>query len=70
MIRGQAASTTPFFTQVSFTAPHHGQPREAGRDPGPVTRDDGEVTDLVTPASPQTTRDMFDGILRRPEPGG
>ncbi len=69
MIRGQAASTTPFFTQVSFTAPHHGQPREAGRDPGPVTRDDGDVTDLVTPASPQTTRDTFDEILAAPGAG-
>ena len=69
MIRGQAASTTPFFTQVSFTAPHHGQPREAGRDPDPVRRDDGAVTDLVTPASPPTTRDTFDDIRSAPGAG-
>ena len=62
VIRKAASSDRPFFSYVGFTAPHVGQPREPG-DPVPVTRDDGNVTDMRTPAVPAPLRGSFDSLI-------
>ncbi len=58
-VRREALSDTPFFSYISFTAPHHGMPRESD-DPAPVERTDGEITRMKTPARPAEVKGMFD----------
>ncbi|MGB0100151.1 MAG: sulfatase [Nocardioides sp.] len=57
-----ARSSRPFFSYVGFTAPHHGTPRDPD-DPGPVTRDDGQVQKFKSPAVPEPLRGTFDWVI-------
>ena len=63
IIATRAARNQPFFLHLSFTAPHSGGPRELD-DPEPVTRDDGAVVDIVTPARPAAVRGLFDEVIQ------
>ena len=65
LIRSYAGSSDPFFLWASYVAPHHGTPREAD-DPRTVRRNDGQTTQIVTPAVPDSVRGRFDGELARP----
>jgi arylsulfatase A-like enzyme len=50
----QRRTTTPYFSYVSFTAPHAGTPRQTAVDPpSEVLRDDGTSVRVVAPASPR-----------------
>jgi len=62
VVSARAASDQPFFLYVSYTAPHHGAPREAD-DPAPVTNDAGFVENFGTPAVPASARGMFDDVI-------
>lgn len=62
VVAEQAATAGPFFLWANYVAPHHGQPREAD-DPGPVARDDGEVTEFQTTARPPRWRNTLDEEL-------
>ncbi|WP_028658661.1 sulfatase family protein [Nocardioides insulae] len=61
-VTNQERYTKPYFSYVSFTAPHAGTPRQAKVDPPEqVTRDDGRVINFVTPPSPQRHWNRFQG---------
>ena len=64
-----AAAPEPFFSYVSFTAPHFGDPVESD-DPGPVRQTSGDSSAWVqaaTPARPRRVWDEFnDAITRAP----
>lgn len=62
IVESRAASDRPFFFYASYTAPHHGPPREAD-DPGPVVRDDGKTIRFVTPAVPGDVRGSFNRVI-------
>jgi len=62
VVKRRAASAMPFFFYVSFTAPHHGQPREPD-DPGSVRGADGRPVRVVTPAVPPDVRGRFDAVI-------
>jgi arylsulfatase A-like enzyme len=66
-VKRLAAQAAPFFTYVSFTAPHGGGPRESD-DPGPVKNTWNLASDrlqpLVTPARPKRVWGKFDGVIR------
>jgi len=49
----QKWTTQPYFSYVSFTAPHAGNPRQAIDPPKAVVGGDGQTREFVTPASPQ-----------------
>ena len=49
----------PFFTWVSYVAPHHGGPAEAD-DPAPVLRSDGTTQVFRNPARPRRVWGRFD----------
>jgi arylsulfatase A-like enzyme len=71
MITTEAASTTPFFTWLSFTAPHHGTPRDPDDPPPEVTNDTEVIPGISTPAVPAYRRDVFNPIIRAaPGAGG
>ena len=59
----QVASPDPFFTWVSFVAPHHGGPAEAD-DPKPVLRSDGTTQVFRNPARPRRVWGRFDRQIR------
>lgn len=61
-----AADEAPYFLYLSFTAPHSGYAavREPD-DPWPIVRDDGELTDFVTPARPRDVWGRFDEEIAR-----
>jgi arylsulfatase A-like enzyme len=62
-LRAQVSSPRPFFTWLSFVAPHHGGPVEAD-DPAPVLRSDGTVQIFRNPARPERVRGRFDRQIR------
>lgn len=62
IVRARAASDRPFFLYVSYTAPHHGLPREPD-DPAPVRRNDGRFTTFVTTARPDDVKGSFDSTV-------
>jgi N-acetylglucosamine-6-sulfatase len=62
-IKRLAPKSAPFFSYVSFTAPHGGGPREAD-DPAPVYNTWGGGWDtMVTPARPQRAYGRFDAVI-------
>ncbi len=66
-IKQLAAAEQPFFSYVSFTAPHFGDPVEKD-DPGPVRDSWGDPdrwVRLVTPARPKRIRGAFDRVITR-----
>ena len=63
IVRQRAAGERPFFLYMSYAAPHHGWPLEPD-DPGPVLRDDGEVSTFVTTARPDDVKGDFDQEVR------
>ncbi|MFC7497004.1 MULTISPECIES: sulfatase [unclassified Nocardioides] len=64
IITEEAGDARPFFAWVNYVAPHHGNPREPD-DPGPITRDDGKVTQFSTTARPASVRGRFDDVLTK-----
>ena len=62
-LRQQVASPDPFFTWVSYVAPHHGGPAEAD-DPKPVLRTDGTTQVFRNPARPKRVWGRFDAEIR------
>lgn len=63
VVTRRAASRAPFFFNLSFTAPHHGEPDDPD-DPPPVTGPDGERNQIKTPAVPPDVRGRFDDVIR------
>ncbi len=63
MFREEARSPRPFFSWLSFVAPHHGLPHEAD-DPAPIRRSDGRLETFGNPARPRDVRGRFDKVLR------
>jgi len=63
IVAAEAAQEAPFLFYASYTAPHHGQPREYD-DPEPFVRRDGEVVEFVTPARPLDVRGFFDATVK------
>lgn len=53
-LEANAEEGKPFFSYVSFTAPHHGIPAEADDPP-----------DMVTPARPRRVKGMFDETITK-----
>ena len=62
-LRQQVGSPRPFFTWLSFVAPHHGGPAEAD-DPAPVRRSDGTTQVFRNPARPKRVWGRFDHVIR------
>ena len=62
IVRAEAAQEAPFLLYASYTAPHHGGPRESD-DPARVLRSDGREVDFVTPARPPEVRGIFDATV-------
>jgi arylsulfatase A-like enzyme len=62
-LRRQVASPRPFFSWVSFVAPHHGGPAEAD-DPKPVLRANGTTQVFRNPARPKRVWGRFDKRIR------
>ena len=63
-LREQLASPRPFFSWVSFVAPHHGGPVEPD-DPRPVRRTDGKMQVFQNPGRPARVWGRFDRRLRQ-----
>ncbi len=61
IIAERAAADQPFFYWVNYTAPHHGGPRESD-DPS-LTKADGTVWEMPTPAVPPWARGRFDDVI-------
>jgi arylsulfatase A-like enzyme len=61
-LRQQVASPRPFFSWVSYVAPHHGGPTEAD-DPAPVRRADGTTQVFQNPARPRRVWGRFDSVV-------
>jgi arylsulfatase A-like enzyme len=61
-LRAQVASPNPFFTWVSYVAPHQGGPREPD-DPRPILRSDGTTQTFQNPARPGRVRGRFDADI-------
>ncbi|MGZ4493478.1 MAG: sulfatase family protein [Nocardioides sp.] len=61
--RREARSPRPFFSWLSFVAPHHGMPHESD-DPNPVRRSDGTLQSFPTPARPHSVWGRFDNVIR------
>ncbi len=64
MIRDASRSPRPFFSWISFVAPHSGTPREPG-DPAPITWPNGNVQHFPTPALPDHVQGRFDDEVTR-----
>ena len=62
-LRTQVRSPRPFFTWVSYVAPHHGGPAEAD-DPAPVLRSDGTTQVFQNPARPERVWGRFDAEIQ------
>ena len=62
-LRQQVASPRPFFSWVSYVAPHHGAPTEAD-DPAPVQRADGTTQVFRNPARPRRVWGRFDSVIK------
>ncbi len=62
-LREQQSSPRPFFSWVSFVAPHHGGPVESD-DPKPVRRADGTTQVFRNPARPERVWGRFDKVIR------
>jgi len=62
-LRQQVASPRPFFSWVSYVAPHHGGPAEAD-DPAPVRRADGTMQVFRNPARPRRVWGRFDSVIK------
>jgi arylsulfatase A-like enzyme len=56
-------SAKPFFTWLSFVAPHHGTPHEVD-DPPPTLRRDGHIQKFHNPARPLDVRGRFDSVIK------
>lgn len=63
-VRERAKSDKPYFMHLSFTAPHHGKPREKG-DPVAVTDVEGDQYEIRTPARPKNVRGRWDDDIPR-----
>ncbi len=63
-LRTQVRSPRPFFTWVSYVAPHHGGPAEAD-DPAPVLRSDGTTQVFQNPARPERVWGRFDAQIQQ-----
>jgi arylsulfatase A-like enzyme len=63
VFRTQARSPNPFFSWLSFVAPHHGGPIESD-DPKPLLRPDGHLERFGNPARPESVRGRFDDVIR------
>lgn len=61
-LRQQVASPRPFFSWVSYVAPHQGGPTEAD-DPAPVRRADGTTQVFQNPARPRRVWGRFDSVV-------
>ncbi len=61
--RQESRSPAPFFSWLSFVAPHHGSPREVD-DPAPLLRADGHREVFLNPARPKGVRGRFDSVIR------
>ncbi|QWC85295.1 sulfatase [Nocardioidaceae bacterium] len=61
-IRRDADKADPFFTWVSFAAPHVGFPREPD-DPQAVVREDGSLAYFPTAVRPGDVKGMFDDLI-------
>ena len=57
-----AKRQAPFFSYISFVAPHFGTPREPD-DPGTITDDSGNERAFSTVARPKRVRGMFDSVI-------
>ena len=68
LLRRDARAAAPFFTYVSFTAPHSGSPVEPD-DPVGVVAADGRKQTLRNPARPDYVKGRFDQLIVR-GPGG
>ena len=68
LLRRDARAASPFFTWVSFTAPHSGSPVEPD-DPRGVVASDGRKQTLRNPARPDYVKGRFDQQIVR-GPGG
>jgi arylsulfatase A-like enzyme len=62
IVTEQAASDSPFFYYVSYTAPHNGTPVDPD-DPGPVTNDKGRTSTIKSPYVPADVRGLFDSVI-------
>jgi N-acetylglucosamine-6-sulfatase len=62
-LRQQVASPRPFFSWISYVAPHHGAPKEAD-DPAPVRRADGSLQVFRNPARPRRVWGRFDSVIK------
>jgi len=61
--RNEARSPRPFFSWLSFVAPHHGLPHESD-DPKPLRRTDGRLETFSNPARPTYVWGRFDKVIR------
>ncbi len=61
--REEARSPNPFFSWLSFVAPHHGGPVERD-DPPPLRRSDGKLEMFRNPARPKSVWGRFDKVIR------
>ncbi|MGN6129497.1 MAG: sulfatase family protein [Nocardioidaceae bacterium] len=64
MFRREARSPRPFFSWLSFVAPHHGLPHESD-DPPPMVRSDGKRETFGNPARPPDVWGRFDDMVKR-----
>ena len=62
IFRQEARSPRPFFSWLSFVAPHHGRPVESD-DPKPVLRSDGTTQIFQNPARPKRVWGHFDKVI-------
>ena len=63
VIAKRAASPTPFFFYLSFTAPHNGGPIEPD-DPKPLVNPLGQPYTYGTPARPNSVKGRFDASVK------
>ncbi|MDN5853533.1 MAG: sulfatase-like hydrolase/transferase, partial [Actinomycetia bacterium] len=63
-VRERARADKPYFMYLSFTAPHHGKPKE-NDDPVDVSDINGEEYKIKTPARRKETRGRWDDAIRR-----
>ncbi|MGH3588177.1 MAG: sulfatase-like hydrolase/transferase, partial [Pseudonocardia sp.] len=63
VIRARAASDRPFFFWASYTAPHHGTPREPD-DPKVYDGAGNLVKRMVSTARPNDVKGKFDSVIR------
>jgi len=64
IVTERAASDSPFFFYVSYTAPHNGGPRDPD-DPGPVTSNSGRTSTIKSPYVPAGVRGTYDAVIKQ-----